>query len=168
MPVSGQIGRQRGGVGPRREGEGWARWGAACPNAGTSVPAGATSAACRDLYVPLFRPALTSPNLCPPPRPPAAYRYRSLTPGADADAPGFQLQCDRSFLTGKAAKAGLVRISSAPAYTRVSPANSKLALILALAAQPAVTTLAVDASFQHYAGGIWSSPSCAAGELSGA
>ncbi|KAL4420529.1 hypothetical protein ABPG75_010185 [Micractinium tetrahymenae] len=91
-----------------------------------------------------------------------AYRYRPATPGSDVDAKGFLLQCDRPFLTGKAAKAGLARISATPAYRQVSPANSKAALLQALAAQPAVATLAVDASFQHYAGGIWTSTACAA------
>ncbi|KAL4420468.1 hypothetical protein ABPG75_010124 [Micractinium tetrahymenae] len=91
-----------------------------------------------------------------------AYRYRPATPGSDVDAKGFLLQCDRPFLTGKAAKAGLARISATPAYRQVSPANSKAALLHALAAQPAVATLAVDASFQHYAGGIWTSSACAA------
>ncbi|PSC71844.1 cysteine endopeptidase [Micractinium conductrix] len=89
-----------------------------------------------------------------------AYRYRSATPGNDADAKGFLLQCDRAFLTGRAARAGLVRISATPAFKQVSPASNKVALITALAAQPAVTTLAMDASFQHYAGGIWTSTAC--------
>ncbi|PSC71791.1 cysteine ase [Micractinium conductrix] len=88
-----------------------------------------------------------------------AYRYRSATPGSDADAESFLEQCDRPVLTGRAAHAGLVRISVAPAFKQV-PASNKVALITALAAQPAVTTLAVDATFQHYAGGIWTSTAC--------
>ena len=31
----------------------------------------------------------------------------------------------------------------------------------ALAARPALALLAVDSTFQHYAGGVWSSPTCA-------
>ena len=57
-----------------------------------------------------------------------------------------------------------MRISVAPAFKQV-PASNKVALITALAAQPAVTTLAVDATFQHYAGGIWTSTAC--GECGG-
>ena len=117
--------------------------------------------ACRVLQTHRILPAHLSPHHPTPPHPtPAAYRYRSATPGNDADAKGFLLQCDRAFLTGRAARAGLVRISATPAFKQVSPASNKVALITALAAQPAVTTLAMDASFQHYAGGIWTSTAC--------
>jgi len=40
----------------------------------------------------------------------------------------------------------VIRIAVVPAYQQVSPASNKVALIKALAAQPAVTTLAVAAS----------------------
>ncbi|PRW44493.1 senescence-specific cysteine protease SAG39-like [Chlorella sorokiniana] len=85
------------------------------------------------------------------------YPYRGLN-GNSADAPGHTKQCDRGFLTGQAAKQGTVQISGIPAFTPV-PA-SKLGLITALAAQPLVASIGVDPSFQHYAGGIWSSTDC--------
>ena len=88
----------------------------------------------------------------------AGYPYRALHGGADVNAPGRQAQCARAALTGQAAKLGTARITGTPALTAV-PA-SKLGLITALGAQPAVASIAVDASFQHYAGGIWSSPTC--------
>ncbi|PRW44397.1 ervatamin-B-like isoform X2 [Chlorella sorokiniana] len=85
------------------------------------------------------------------------YPYRGLN-GNSADAPGRAKQCDRGFLTGQAAKQGTVHISGTPAFTPVHA--SKLGLITALAAQPLVASVGVDPSFQHYAGGIWSSPDC--------
>ena len=89
----------------------------------------------------------------------AAYRYRPLNGGADVDTRGFLAQCDRAFLVGKAAKMGLVAITTTPAFTVVAP--NKLALITALGQQPAVATIPVDAMVQHYAGGIYSTNTCA-------
>lgn len=96
----------------------------------------------------------------PPPSTAAAYPYRALN-GVSVNAPGFLAQCDRAFLTGQAAKLGLVRVTDTPASTPVDP--TKLALITALAAQPAVATLSADASLQHYHSGVWSSAACTAG-----
>ena len=94
----------------------------------------------------------------PTPTPPSpGYPYRGLN-GNSADAPGSPEQCDHGFLTGQAAKQGSVQISGSPVFTAV-PA-SKLGLITALASQPLVASIGVDPSFQHYAGGIWSSPDC--------
>ena len=71
-------------------------------------------------------------HLCPlthpPALPPAAYRYRASHPGNDASATGQLQQCDRAFLTGQPAKAGVVRITAAPAFTQAAT-GSKLALI---------------------------------------
>ncbi|EFN60031.1 hypothetical protein CHLNCDRAFT_133241 [Chlorella variabilis] len=90
----------------------------------------------------------------------SAYRYRAATgSGGNLATTGQPAQCNRAFLTGQAAKVGLVRITATPAYTPVQP--TKLALIKALAARPALALLAVDSTFQHYAGGVWSSPTCA-------
>lgn len=63
-------------------------------------------------------------------------------------------QCDRAFLTGQAAKAGGAQITGTPAFATL-PAG-KQGLMAALGAAPAVVTLAVDASFQHYHAGLWS------------
>ena len=107
------------------------------------------------------KPPPTHPTLHPSaplhPTPSPGYPYRGLN-GKSANAAGRSNQCDRAFLTGQAAKQGTARITGTPAFAPVTA--SKLGLITALAAQPLVASIGVDASFQHYAGGIWSSPSC--------
>lgn len=126
-------------------------------------------AACGLLPVHRYRPSPHIPALplapLHPPEPPGM-RYRAEHGGADVASAGHLAQCARGFLTGQAAKAGGARVSGTPAYTAVTPA-SRLGMMAALRAAPAVVTLAVDPSFQHYHAGVYSSTTCQPGERSG-
>lgn len=51
--------------------------------------------------------------------------------------------------------------ASQPPHRSNLPPSSPLLPPQALAARPALALLAVDSTFQHYAGGVWSSPTCA-------
>lgn len=99
----------------------------------------------------------------PPPLPHhTAWVYRPAFGGGDAEAAGFRARCDQA-PTPKQVKGDMLQVSGSPAYTQVAP--GKAALRQALAAQPAVALLALDPSFQHYAGGVWSPSVPCAGAL---